>query len=229
MTENKKPEYEGMNVYQRLRLAQSKVTFVAKDGSNPMYGKPDKNGEQKKNYVSHDAVASITRDALMSAGLIYHADAEDFDYAEKWVRFTYTFTNCDVPTEQHRFKSPPFPIDGKIQSIGAMMSYAKKYGLLNALLLPTGEDSDQPKTEPEYQQKGTAPKEKQQETKTAKSVILGDIKKTRIELGIEPDQVTSIARAVIHKDPMDATPDELQSLLDNLRARLQAQNIVKGE
>ena len=69
--------------------------------------------------------------------------------------------------------------------------------------------------------------EVKQETKSAKSVILGDIKKTRLELGLEPDQLTAISRAVIGKDPMDADPGELQLLLDNLRNRLQAQNIVK--
>jgi hypothetical protein len=109
-----------------------------------------------------------------------------------------------------------------------MMSYAKKYGLLNALLLPTGEDSDQPQSETLYPPKGATKQEVKQETKSAKATILADITKARHELGITPENVAAIGRSVLQKDPKDADPGELQLLLDNLRNRLTAQNAMKG-
>ena len=189
-----------MNVYQRLRHAQSQLAAVAKDGTNPMYSKSG-----KANYVSHDAVVRYTRDALIAAGLVYNVDAADFDAEAKWVRFTCEFVNVDRPDERVTFHSPPYPLDGKDQSRGATTSYAKKYGLLMALLLPTAEDSDAPPK--------AAPMDADEQERRD---MMREIISAQKSLGWDNTKMAKEVKATIGKATRDATITELNMVMDML-------------
>lgn len=189
-----------MNVYQRLRHAQSQLAAVAKDGTNPMYSKSG-----KANYVSHDAVVRYTRDALIAAGLVYNVDAADFDAEAKWVRFTCEFINVDRPDERVTFHSPPYPLDGKDQSRGATTSYAKKYGLLMALLLPTAEDSDAPPK--------AAPMD---DDERERRDMMREIISAQKSLGWDNTKMAKEVKATIGKATRDATITELNMVMDML-------------
>lgn len=191
---------ESMNVYQRLRHAQSQLAAVAKDGTNPMYSKSG-----KANYVSHDAVVRYTRDALIAAGLVYNVDAADFDAEAKWVRFTCEFINVDRPDDRVVFHSPPYPLDGKDQSRGATTSYAKKYGLLMALLLPTAEDSDAPPK--------AAPVDADEQERRD---MMREIISAQKSLGWDNTKMAKEVKATIGKATRDATITELNMVMDML-------------
>jgi len=197
---------EDMNVYQRLRHAQSQLAAVAKDGTNPMYSK---NG--KANYVSHDAVVRYTRDALINAGLVYNVDAADFDAEAKWVRFTCEFVNVDRPDERVTFHSPPYPLDGKDQSRGATTSYAKKYGLLMALLLPTAEDSDAPPK--------AAPMD---DDERERRDMMREIISAQKSLGWDNEAMGAFVKATIGKSTKAATVTDLNTLIKALAAQIEA-------
>lgn len=132
--EEVKPSYEGKNIYQRMLLAQSKVSYVQKD-------KPQK---LQYSVVTHDAVTAKCRPALMESGIYYFPHAMEFTQdgnrtqAHGFVRFV----NVDLPDEFVDVPTLGYGIDNQDKGPGKAISYAVKYGLLKGLGLETGDDAD---------------------------------------------------------------------------------------
>lgn len=122
------------NVHQRLAAVMATVTYIQKEAKQGM------------NYtiVSHDAVTSKVRPALLENGVIYYpvrcAHTHNGNRAE--CSMTVRFANIDAPADFIDVESFGYGVDPQDKGPGKAMSYAVKYALLKALGLETGDDAD---------------------------------------------------------------------------------------
>lgn len=143
-----------MNIYQRLHAAMQEVGYV---------GKEEKKVNNQYRYVSHDGVVNAVRPALLKYRIYPQCNIVDYkinppnpemavvlsDDREKLklpflaeVLMDITFINIDDPKEKVVVNGLGMGLDPQDKATGKAMSYAKKYCLLEALLLETGDDPE---------------------------------------------------------------------------------------
>ena len=140
------------NIYQRMLAVMTDVKYVQKENKkvNNMY-----------TFVSHDAVVSKIRCALITHGICITSNViehkiesritKEFDYKNKEkeveisrtiVKLELKFINVDSPEDFIVINSYGYGIDRQDKGIGKAISYAYKYGLLKSFCLATGDDPE---------------------------------------------------------------------------------------
>ena len=106
--------------------------------------KEDKKVNNQYSFVSHDAVVAKMRPALIKQGILFASWVQEVKVNGNRVELTlgYKFINTDNPTDLIEGSSFGFGIDPQDKGPGKAMSYAKKYALLQAMLLETGDDPE---------------------------------------------------------------------------------------
>ncbi len=145
-------EIRTMNVYQRMHLASSLISFVHKGGVNQF---------QKYKYASHDDVVAKAREAFVAARLLCCIDIPIEGFKRETVQAPtddgkvkfqslvdlvaeVSIINVDDPKDRYVVTIPAYGLDTSDKAIGKAISYAKKYALLSlcGLMLATGDDPD---------------------------------------------------------------------------------------
>lgn len=124
-----------LNIYQRLHAAMKEVEYVQKE---------DKKVNNQYTFVSHDAVTSKTREALMKQGVIYYPQNLQFQQNgnRTEVKLDIHFVNIDDPKDTITVPSFGYGVDQQDKGPGKAISYAVKYALLKTLALETGDDPE---------------------------------------------------------------------------------------
>lgn len=123
-----------LNVFQRINLAQQKVTYVQKEQKNGM----------KYTVVLHDAVTAKVRPILVAVGIVYYPTNMKYTQSgnRTEVQLDLVFQNIDDKDDCMSVSCLGFGVDPSDKGPGKAVSYAVKYGLLKALGLETGDDAD---------------------------------------------------------------------------------------
>jgi len=106
--------------------------------------KENKKVNNQYSFVSHDAVVAKIRPALIKHRVLFTSWIKEVKVNENRVELTlgYRFINVDNPEETLEGSSFGFGIDNQDKGPGKATSYAKKYALLQAFLLETGDDPE---------------------------------------------------------------------------------------
>lgn len=128
---------ETKNIHQRIHAIMQDVSYVQKE---------NKKVNNQYTFVSHDAVTSKVRPALLEHGVL--AVPSYFDISVDGNRtscsMSITFINIDKPEDKLEIPCAGFGqgIDPQDKGAGKAMSYAYKYALLKVLGLETGDDPE---------------------------------------------------------------------------------------
>ncbi len=122
------------SLHARLARAMRKVTYIKKFQPKGM----------SYSVVSHDAVTSKVRPALLDEGVIYYPiDLQHRQEGNRTeVRLTVRFVNVDNPSDRIDVPALGYGVDNQDKGPGKAVSYAVKYALLKTLGLETGDDAD---------------------------------------------------------------------------------------
>lgn len=135
------------NIYQRMLWVAQHVSSVTKD-TNVM---------GRYRAVSHDAVVAAVRPLLLHAGILMVTDVVEHTLTTyerikneriegiifcSQVRCRVSFINAASPQDRVDLSAFGMGMDDQDKSFGKAVSYAKKYALLIALLLGTGDDEE---------------------------------------------------------------------------------------
>ena len=141
-----------MTVYEKILSVMASVEYLKKDG----FVETGKGKGYKA--LTDEKVLSAIRPALVKAGLIMlpvkmetrrtDEQVKGYDGNIKINRITdvdvtYRIINASDPTDFVEVVSSGTGVDTQDKGIGKAMTYAKKYAILNSLLIPSGEDTDQ--------------------------------------------------------------------------------------
>lgn len=120
-------------VHQRLHGVMTEVSYVLKE---------DKKVNNQYKFVSHDSVVEKIRPAIVKYRLLALPTnlRVDQDGNRTHVHIDFHFISVDHPDDRIVVPSFGYGIDPQDKGPGKGMSYAKKYALLQALLLVTGDD-----------------------------------------------------------------------------------------
>lgn len=126
-----------LNIFQRIHAIMEDVSYVQKE---------DKKVNNQYKFVSHDAVTSAIRPALLKHGVI--AIPSYFNISVDGNRtncsMAIMFVNKDKPDDRFEIPCAGFGqgIDPQDKGAGKAMSYAYKYALLKIFALETGDDPE---------------------------------------------------------------------------------------
>lgn len=151
------------NLYQRIRDVMGEIGYIQRDKRTT--------GGAIYRYVSHDAVVRHVRGALIKHGVVALAsivpDSVMQDGNRTQAITELRLVNADNPSESITLYGLGFGIDAQDKGPGKAASYGKKYALIQAFLLETGDDPEadsidhepapEPKREPKRE---AAPAEK---------------------------------------------------------------------
>lgn len=123
------------NIYQRLHAAMKDVSFIKKE---------DKKVNNQYSFVSHDAVTSLTREALHKQDVIYFLqDMKSVQEGNRTeVYANVVFVCIDKPEDKLVVPAFGYGIDTQDKGPGKAISYLVKYALLKTLALETGDDPE---------------------------------------------------------------------------------------
>lgn len=134
------------NLAQKMLAVAADVSHVAKDVTVSHYG---------ANYkgLSHDGVVNAVRKAMIDHGVLALPSVVGTRYSETETKsgnvqqmidvdVETTFINADDMNERLSVVTTGTGIDSQDKAPGKAMSYAKKYGLIYAFLLITGENDE---------------------------------------------------------------------------------------
>lgn len=177
----------GLNLAQRLLEVQKELGWIAKRGENKQQG---------YDFVRAVDVFDAARDAMHKHGVLWTWSTTAYDIAEvagkAWHKMSadFAFYNVDDPKDKIistvvGSSSPPGDKGAWVTITGMM-----KYALIQALLLPTGDD---PEAQPETAERkpgATAP------TNPPSSPLAGDVKNApAVKVGLtEPQRKKLFAR-----------------------------------
>jgi len=135
-----------LNLAQRMLAVASEITSIQKDVTVKHFG---------ANYegLSHDGVVTAVRKSMITHGVLAVPSVIDQRHSEAItqkgnvqqmidVTVETTFINADKMDERISVITVGTGIDSQDKAPGKAMSYAKKYGLLYAFLLVTGENDE---------------------------------------------------------------------------------------
>jgi len=142
-----------MNIYQRINEVRKSVRHVRKDSAV-------RAGAESYQAVSHDAVTSAVRDAMVEHGVLCLPSLIDADIAEAGAtkrgtpiiryqaRYNVSFVNVDEPTDRVEIVVSAHANDMGDKAPGKALSYAAKSAMLKVFTLETGDD-DESRVDPE--------------------------------------------------------------------------------
>lgn len=123
------------NLYQRMIAIMTEVDYILKG---------DKTVNNQYRFVSHDAVTAKVRKHFITHGVLCVPSViervQNGNRTE--LAMEIQFINVDEPSEVISIRTVGDGIDPQDKGCGKAISYCFKYGLLKALMLETGEDSD---------------------------------------------------------------------------------------
>lgn len=143
-----------MNIYQRMAAIMKTVGYVQKE---------EKKVNGQYTFVSHDAVTSKMRPALIEHGVLAvptvkrHLQDGNRTEADVLVRFV----NIDNPEDFIEIEMFGYGVDPQDKGPGKAISYAVKYALLKAFSLETGDDPERDNIAfepPQKEKTGLSPK-----------------------------------------------------------------------
>ena len=186
-----------MNLAQKMLAVAKDVSHIAKDVTVSHYG---------ANYkgLSHDGVVAAVRDAMIKHGVLALPSVIATRYSEVTTKkgavqqmidvdVETTFINAEKMDERLSVITTGSGIDAQDKHPGKAMSYAKKYGLLYAFLLITGEN-DEARPSEEITGRRTAPTGKPSDKQ--KKYLWSLIKKQP-----ENEQADLVDRATVCRPP----------------------------
>ena len=135
-----------MNIYQRINAVRAQVSYVQKDKKVEGAGYM---------AVTHDAVTSAIRPALIEQGIIVTPSlvssrvqdtgavtAKHVPFIRYEGTYDIAFVNADMPEERIVSRIESHAIDHGDKAPGKAISYAVKYAMLKLFSLETGEDDE---------------------------------------------------------------------------------------
>jgi hypothetical protein len=139
-----------MNLFQRINEVRKLVVYIQKDKSVSAGA----SGSYKA--VTHDMVTAITRDHMVSQGIICYPSLVDSEFhlpligtdgqtaKQRLYEATYDFhfVNADDPKDEIIIRIQAHAMDNADKAPGKALSYAKKYAILKLFEIETGEDEE---------------------------------------------------------------------------------------
>jgi hypothetical protein len=212
------------NLYQRMLSVADEAGPIVKDVSVTGFG-----GGYKG--TSHDAVVQAVRNACVKHGVMVLPSVVEF--VETEVTFTKggtaykitvtmdtTFINADDGADRFTTRTVGIGVDSQDKGPGKAMSYAKKYALMMAFLMTTG-DNDEERQDDQYTQKRAPAYGAQNGQRPAPSAADRMTTKQRgeIERLAGHHTITTAEGATIDKWlRVDHTPAAASKMIDTLRS-----------
>ena len=196
------------NLYQRIRDVMREIGYVQRDKRTT--------GGAIYRYVSHDAVVRHVRSALIKHGVVALASIVPDSVVQNGNR-TQAITelrlvNADNPSESITLYGLGFGIDSQDKGPGKAASYGKKYALIQAFLLETGDDPEadsidhEPAHEPAHEPK-RAP------SPAYKPTHKQELKAACLQIGAPLTAVTAYLQHHTGQTSFDALDDETQEAI----------------
>ncbi len=147
------------NIYQKIADVQKAVAKVAKDTTVKAGG-----GSYKA--VSHDAVLSAIREAVIDAGIVITptqmgkgvvvpGQTNSGNYKHRFEAvYSIEFINIDEPADRHSVEVEAHADDNGDKAPGKAISYATKTAQLKVFLLATGENDEERMEDGHYNNRG---------------------------------------------------------------------------
>ena len=131
-----------MNIYQRLNKVRKEIAYIKKDAEVQGY-----------KAVTHDMVTAITRDSLITNGVmvipsmnpsvcIDKTYKSGSSYIQMRTLVDVSFINVDTPDDRHTITIEAHADDSGDKAPGKVLSYAVKNAVLKVLYLETGENDE---------------------------------------------------------------------------------------
>ena len=136
-----------VELHERVEAKRAAQEFAAalaafqKDCPTVVKNKTAGSGSYTYDYADLPYIVSTVRPHLIRHGLSFSFDQE---FADKQITVTTTIRHTGGHAERSSFRAP-YDAGGKmndIQKVGSATTYAKRYGLLDALGIMTGETDD---------------------------------------------------------------------------------------
>jgi hypothetical protein len=200
------------NLYQRIRDVMGEIGYVQRDKRTT--------GGAIYKYVSHDAVVRHVRGALIKHGVVALASVVPDSIRQDGNR-TQAITelrlvNADNPSESITLYGLGFGIDSQDKGPGKAASYGKKYALIQAFLLETGDDPEQDNIE--HEPAPTPATESKQEPKREAAQAENPTRKHELkiaclQIGAPLTAVTEYLQHHTGQTSFDALDDETQEAI----------------
>ena len=138
------------NLYQRMSAVMQDVKRLQKD-------KQVGSGSYAYKAISEEKVATTLRTAMIEHGLVIFPVEQEHSMVDhhradrngvatvvslSTVNVKYKLVNIDNPAEFEIIASSGTGVDPQDKGVGKAMTYALKYALMRAFLIPTGDDPD---------------------------------------------------------------------------------------
>jgi len=169
LTKEEMERISKMNIFQRMSLVTSEVKNISKDmtvgkGNFAYKAVSDNNVTQKINaaeqkYGLHSYAKQIELVENKEISTVNNSGKEVMYYVEI-IKLTLVIVNLDKIDEKIEVVSYGRGLDTGDKGFGKASTYARKYALLNAYKLPTGEDLDQDASVPVKKQLPTLNEER---------------------------------------------------------------------
>ena len=200
------------NLYQRIRDVMSEIGYVQRDKRTT--------GGAIYRYVSHDAVVRHVRSALIKHGVVALASVVPDSVVQDGNR-TQAITelrlvNADNPSESITLYGLGFGIDSQDKGPGKAASYGKKYALIQAFLLETGDDPEQDNIEHEPAPAPKQEQEREPKRETApvqKPTHKQELKAACLQIGAPLTAVTAYLKHHTGQTEFNALDDETQEAI----------------
>lgn len=203
-----------LSIGRRILQVMEKASYIQKT---------QKSNGLKYNYVSHDAVVEKLRAHMVEAGIIVVPRITDRemrieDVTGKYgtttqvfytVHMAFDFINADDISDKLTVEAVGMGIDPGDKASGKAMSYAKKYALLQAFMLATGDETDRDQDQKVGKEKSDMDAKLEEANK--------EIANTIASFG---DEHKEAARNIWRSSSdLQARNAQLQSYLDSLEAK----------
>lgn len=142
-------DYSTMNIFQKMLIAQTKIGVVEKS----LEVKQGKNQRSYKAVCERDILDAVkpieaevgiysyqVNSEIVEMGIRTTSNGYDQNYIK--LKVTYRFVNVEKPDEFIEIDSYGTGLDSGDKLDGKAMTYAKKYALMNAYKISTGDDPD---------------------------------------------------------------------------------------
>lgn len=198
------------NLYQRIRDVMGEIGYVQRDKRTT--------GGAIYKYVSHDAVVRHVRGALIKHGVVALASVVPDSVKQNGNR-TQAITelrlvNADNPSESITLYGLGFGIDSQDKGPGKAASYGKKYALIQAFLLETGDDPEadsidhEPAPEPKREQES-----KREAAPVQKPTRKQELKAACLQIGAPLTAVTEYLQHHTGQTEFNELDDETQEAI----------------
>jgi hypothetical protein len=123
------------NIHQRMLAVMDEVKYIRKE---------DRTVNNQYTFVSHDAVVAKVRPSFIKNGILMQTSikerAQDGNRTE--ATGVVRFINVDAPEDLIECEFFGYGVDNQDKGPGKATSYLKKYAILTALMLETGDDPE---------------------------------------------------------------------------------------